>query len=374
MNDYHLHIVSFTIPYPPNYGGVIDVYCKLRALHDLGIRIHLHCFEYDRKPAGELNELCESVHYYQRKTGLRFTLSRIPYIVSSRRSKELISNLSGDNHPVLFEGLHSCYYLSDPRLRDKQKIYRESNIEHHYYYNLCRAEKNILKKLYFLAASVKLRHYEKILGHADLMLAVSAKDAEYLQHQFPGVPVFHLPSFHFNDKVDIQPGRGNYCLYHGNLSVAENSMAAAFLIREVFNDLEIDLKIAGLNPPGFLKKLARNHPHIQIIENPDAQEMERLIRQAHINILITFQATGLKLKLLNSLHIGRFLLVNSAMLNGTGLAELCEIADTPEQIKVRLASMKDRVFEEAEIVRRSKILAGQYSNLKNADRLIEYIF
>ena len=46
MPDKHLHIISFDIPYPPNYGGVIDVYYKIRTLHKLGIKIHLHCFEY----------------------------------------------------------------------------------------------------------------------------------------------------------------------------------------------------------------------------------------------------------------------------------------------------------------------------------------
>ena len=39
-----LHIVSFDVPYPPNYGGVIDVFYKLKALFDLGIEIYFHTF------------------------------------------------------------------------------------------------------------------------------------------------------------------------------------------------------------------------------------------------------------------------------------------------------------------------------------------
>jgi len=41
-----LHIVSFDVPYPANYGGVIDVFYKLKALHSLGIEIYFHVFEY----------------------------------------------------------------------------------------------------------------------------------------------------------------------------------------------------------------------------------------------------------------------------------------------------------------------------------------
>lgn len=374
MPDQHLHIVSFTIPFPPNYGGVIDVYYKLKALHEQGIKVHLHCFEYDRQHATQLNAFCETVDYYKRKTGFRLALSRIPYIVLSRRSEDLIRNLLKDKHPILFEGLHTCYYLDDPRLKERKKIYRESNIEHHYYFNLYKAEKNWFRKLYFLLASIKLKRYEKILKHADMMLAVSRKDAEYLCEQFTGVPVHHLPSFHSNNAVVCKTGTGSYCLYHGNLSVAENSVAAAFLIRNVFPDLDMNLIIAGHDPPRYLKKMVQKYQHIQLIESPADDEMALLIANAHVNILVTFQATGLKLKLLNTLYTGRFILVNNAMLNGTGLNELCTIADSPEELRKELLRLKGEQFEQYEISHRQAVLSLHYSNQLNVSRLIEYVF
>ena len=44
-----IHIVTFDIPYPVNYGGVIDVFYKIKALKEAGIKIHLHCFYHKRK-------------------------------------------------------------------------------------------------------------------------------------------------------------------------------------------------------------------------------------------------------------------------------------------------------------------------------------
>ena len=32
-----LHFISMDVPFPPNYGGVIDVFYKLKAFHQLGI-------------------------------------------------------------------------------------------------------------------------------------------------------------------------------------------------------------------------------------------------------------------------------------------------------------------------------------------------
>ena len=95
MPEKHLHIISFDIPYPPNYGGVIDVFYKIKALHSAGIKIHLHCIEYPgRDRTTELNKYCHSVNYYRRKTGLFSALSQKPYIVSSRKSKELINTFA----------------------------------------------------------------------------------------------------------------------------------------------------------------------------------------------------------------------------------------------------------------------------------------
>lgn len=181
MPDKHLHIISFSVPYPPNYGGVIDVYYKLLALHHAGIKTHLHCYEYDRGPAPELEEICEEVQYYPRKTGLSSAGSLKPYIVQSRQSEVLINNLLKDNHPVLFEGLHSCFFLDDKRLNGRIKIYRESNIEHQYYFNLFKAEYKPGPKMYYLIEALKLRFYEKVLHHADLMLVVSESDTQYLK-------------------------------------------------------------------------------------------------------------------------------------------------------------------------------------------------
>ncbi|MEP7128815.1 MAG: mannosyltransferase, partial [Chitinophagales bacterium] len=62
-----LHIISFNVPYPPDYGGVMDVFYKIKALHDSGIKIKLHCFEYGRKESDVLNQLCDEVFYYKRE-------------------------------------------------------------------------------------------------------------------------------------------------------------------------------------------------------------------------------------------------------------------------------------------------------------------
>src|SRR6185295_14876597 len=138
-------------------------------------------------PSTELEALCEKVFYYERKTGFFSNLSVLPYNVKSRMSVELENNLLADDHPILFEVLHTCYLMKDPRFKNRKKIYRHSNIEHEYYYELSKSEKNFIKGAYLKVESLKLRGFESILKHADLILAVNQKDTAYFQKRFPKV-------------------------------------------------------------------------------------------------------------------------------------------------------------------------------------------
>jgi hypothetical protein len=354
---------------------VIDVFYKIKTLYEKGVKIHLHCIEYPgRDRSDELNKYCEEVHYYQRKVGMKSAMSFKPYIVSSRRSKEMLEKLLEDDYPILFEGLHSCYYLADKRLKDRVKIYRESNIEHQYYFNLFKVCKNIFSKIYFLGASCKLLMYQRVLKHSNIMLCVSERDTAYLQERFPKNKVVYMPSFHTNNKLDVLNGKGDYALYHGNIEVPENTHAAAYLINEVFDDINIPLVIAGMNPPERIKKMVDGKKNVRLICNPDDNEMFDLIRNAHVNILVTFQATGLKLKLLNVLYQGRFCLVNDKMLNGTGLDDLCIIGNDSTALKGKLEELFTTAFSGGDIAIREEVLMRLYSNSKNAERLIKLVW
>jgi hypothetical protein len=374
VKEKYIHIISFNVPYPPNYGGVIDVFYKIKKLHEAGIKIILHCFIYDRREAKELENYCYKVYYYKRNTGILSAVSVNPYIVQSRNSKELLSNLQKDDYPIVFEGLHSCYYLSHPSLKNRKKIYRESNIEHHYYYHLFKAEKNIFKKLFFIIEAIKLYYFQHKLKYADEILVVSKEDAYYLSEKFPGKEIKFIPSFHAYDRLNFTDVNGNYILYHGNFSVAENALAAKYLIDEVFSKLpQFKFILAGLNPSDELKKKAGKFSNIQIVSNPDDAKMQQLIAEAAINNLITFQATGLKLKLLNVLFSGKHCIVNTNMLAGTDLHKATIIADNAEEMIKAIEKYMTIPFTKKELTDRETILQ-EFKNDVKTNAFIEAVF
>ncbi|MGZ3904244.1 MAG: glycosyltransferase family 1 protein [Bacteroidia bacterium] len=371
MNKY-LHIVSFDVPFPANYGGVMDVFYKLTSLHKAGVKIILHCMEYGRGEQKELEKYCHKVYYYKRNTSILNHLSSVPYIVKSRKSQLLLDNLLKDDHPILFEGLHTCYYISDDRLTQRFKIYRESNIEHHYYYHLAHAETNGLKKLYFVAEARKLYSFQRQLANADLMLVVSTADRKYLKEEFPNNKIEYLPSFHPYNEMKCKEGRGDYILYNGNLSVGENIKAVEFLIKNVFSKISQQVIIAGLNPSDKMREWARPFKNIKIVANPGDAEMQSLLENAHVHCLYTHQATGLKLKLLNVLYSGRFCICNENMLEGTGLENAVMVKNAPEEIIHSIQYCFNVDFTSELIAERKEKLAP-FNNADKTTKLISYL-
>lgn len=367
----HIHIISFDVPFPPSYGGVIDVFFKVKALSEAGVKVHLHCFQYGRKESEELKNYCASVNYYPRRTKPSLLFNSLPYIIVSRSSAELLNNLLKDDHPILFEGLHCCYYLDDARLKDRTLFVRTHNIEHDYYTSLARVEPSLLKRLYFRSEARKLKKFETKIGSAKKVLAISPKDAEELSQRYGNVML--LPAFHGYANVRIQEGKGDFALYHGNLEVGENNEAALFLVNEVFNDLDLKLVIAGKNPSAELIAAVKKYPNISIQENIPTNEIHSLISNAQVNVLPTFQATGIKLKLLAALYNGRHCLVNTPMIMETGLEELCTLGDDAASMKALLKKLFEVPFTKAGIEKREAVLKNKFSDEENVKKLVELL-
>ncbi len=347
---------------------MIDVFYKIKSLFELGYQITLHCYEYnDREITKELNKYCFRIKTYTRSTVLINPFKiHYPMIVFTRNSRMLLHELSYDNAPILFEGLHTTYFIKHPKLKHRIKLVRTHNIEHHYYQALASNEKNLFKKLYFYLEAKALSRYEKALRYAQGILAISANDLTYLQNKYEHVNLIN--AFHgFEWKLNAESK--TYALYHGKLSVNENENAAQYLIKKVFSKTDTELIIAGYKPSHQLKKLVAQYPHITLIENPDEKQMQQLIMQAHMHILPTFQSTGIKLKLLHVLLNGKHIICNREMVEGTGLAEFVHLADSAESMLQAIDKLKHIAFNEEDYTKRKNALQAPFSNKLNAQKI-----
>ena len=349
----NIHVVSLQVPYPADYGGAIDIFYKLKELRNEGFQIILHTYIYGREESPVLAQLCHEVHYYKRSSGFGKQLSLLPYIVNTRTDKRLLDDLCRDDVPILFEGLHTCYLLDHPALRNRRKIVRMHNIEHKYYWQLAKQNPWSWKAIYYTIESLRLRWFEQKLKHASLICAITKADKQELGRRYSTTEVIHLPCFFDAEFPETPQKTEPFVLYHGNLSVEENRRTAKYILEKIAPKMpHVLFVIAGHNPD--FKRIPQN---AKVIDNPTDEYLLQLISTAHIHLMLTFQPTGIKLKLLNALVKGNgHIIANHDMLYGHSLGRFCTRADSTKEIVSSIERLMKESMEPEELDLRKRII------------------
>ncbi len=364
-----LHIVALDVPFPADYGGAIDMFYRIKALHGLGVELTLHVFEYGRGQQSEL-EKYGTVHYYKRKRSIFHLFSKRPFIVESRHSKELLETLRKDNEPILMEGLHTAGILEDNAISQRLTFVRMHNIEHEYYSELAQ-KSGLLKRIFFLREARKLENYTAILKKANFILAIKESDREYFEKMnlscFLLPACFEFPNF---EKLIPQP----YALFHGNLSVPENESAAIWLVKALKQELSASfpLIIAGKNPGSKLMQLVKNET-IKLVANPSESELKELQVNAHIHVFYSEAPSGMKLKLMNVLATNGHILCNENMLGYKGLDELCTVENESEKFARRFIAFKEKPLSSAEFEKRKSFMSEHFNTKSQCEIIIKLI-
>jgi hypothetical protein len=366
-----IHLVSFNIPYPPDYGGVMDVFYKITALKQVGAGIILHCFTYGRSRSRTLEKECLRVYYYRRDLNLFHMLRKDPFIVISRRSDLLLQHLLSDTNPILFEGLHTTSLLGHPALDGRLKMVRTHNIEHLYYRNLAANEKNPFRRLFYTTEAKKLERYEGILARASLLLTISPGDTEYFHSKYNNA-IFVGP-FHPVNECSASDGKGNYVLLHGDFSTAENNAAAHYILSEIAPRWKHRTILAGKRPSDELLRIASRMRHVKVVANPSQSQMDELISNAQVCLLNASQPTGMKLKLINALCSGRHIVASEPVVAGTSLENLCNVAHSTDEWINLTDNLMQQDFTPLMRSERDLALRRVADNTANAERIVKSV-
>ncbi|WP_341900621.1 hypothetical protein [Fluviicola taffensis] len=340
-----IHIVSFDVPFPPDYGGVLDVYLRAKGLKNLGYSVILHCYEYGRGRNHDFSEIADEIHYYDRKTGFKSLFSKLPYIVKSRNSHALLNRLMQDQYPVLLEGQHNTFWVNELSRNNRKLAIRMHNIEWHYYRDLATNSKTYSERMYCRVEARKLKKQELQLKKIPVF-CISKSDLEYYQNLgFHGV---YLPVTINSDLIlePVEAAEGkSFALFHGNLSVSENQEAIHKLIQENKRaPFDLPVIIAGKNPsPVLIKKIEAQG--WECIANPNDSELNDLMRSCSLHLLIGFKTSGIKLKVIRALLTGKPCIATKELVGLPTLEKHCEIWDPilPLADKIQQVTAKNQV-------------------------------
>jgi hypothetical protein len=371
LKEKHLHIISFDNPYPPNYGGAIDVFYKIKALHQLGVKIYLHCFHRERNQVSEeLAAITTQVFLYPKKRNLRHLFSSKPFGVISRFDKKLIENINKIPAPILIEGLQSSMIIKYLDLKKQQVFLRLHNVESNFFAGMSRSETSFVKKILYTREAKKYRKYQEQISQFSHVFGLSHFECRFLEKQTNNWS--YLPVFHGNKVNHTLSETGDFALYHGDLRLPDNKKAAEFAI-SVFKKIKTyKLIIASSAGKEFVENLITTAPNIEFVTLENQAHLEALFAKAHINMMVSFQQSGTKLKVINALHQSRFCLINKNMVDDERILNLCQIATTEEEFVNEIHRLRTKNYLDND--KRKKVLSQVYNDSDNANAIISTIW
>ncbi|MBC8644143.1 hypothetical protein H9W95_09155 [Flavobacterium lindanitolerans] len=109
----------------------------------------------------------------------------------------------------------------------------------------------------------------------------------------------------------------------------------------------------------MVRRLIRNAPNIEFVFLKDFEMLKQLLGEAHINLILSFQRSGTKLKLLNSLFRSRFCIINENIIDDEIVSDFCIKTDSKEKLISLINFLKSQPYLDGE---KKKTVLEEYLN------------
>ena len=381
-------------PYPLKDGESVAVTFLAKALNELGCEVTLLAMN-TTKHYINIEELPESFNHYKAihtvdidnrvnpfaalkalVTGKNYFLSRFE---SEEYAKKIKALLKAENFDIIqFETLQTLIYAREEIFGESQAkiVLRSHNVEHEIWERIVKNSKSGPKKWYLNRLMKQLKRFElEKNNEIDSLVAITQRDMEYFHklgfngigHVTPiGLATSHYePNWNsFNEKPTLS--------FIGSLDWLPNLEGVEWFLTNVMVKLQsIDLHIAGRNTPQHLLELEMNNVDI----HGEVDSSVDFINDYSIMIVPLFSGSGMRVKILEGLALGRVILTTSIGVEGIPAVdgEHLFIVNTAEEFveKINYCIQNPEILET--IGKQGKHFVNQhFDNLKIAERLMEH--
>lgn len=360
-------VITPEIPYPPMNGGRIDYYSKLLMLRQMGYQINLiFCYSDTLELClglPELQKLCSNILYFPRKkTIFRMIHPFIPYYVFSNQPnknqvKEILNFLKlycQDINVILFEQLQS-YPIVKTIIKSKaifqqrfKVIYRMHNIEEIFFKNLYKSTKLSIRNLIYFFDTLRFKYYEKnVIKKVAYIAAISRTEISWARDLNRKARIVWLPPIYKPlEKRDIQLSTEEEAIYEnlkkrfigkkvilltGSFSGGFNVSATQWFIEKVLpfihqQNEDIIFLFGGLHADKYFLDVETD----KIVKFYNVPSVKPYIKLADINLIITNNSAGVKLKLIEALFYRKKVVSTTEGVYGSGLESLIPNTNEPQ--------------------------------------------
>jgi glycosyltransferase involved in cell wall biosynthesis len=390
-------ILANKLPFPPRDGGSIATLNMLLGLRHAGMRVTClamntskHPFPVERIPA----KLQSSIRFVgvDCDTSIRpfrlvinYLFSRVPYVAERFNIKAfrmgLQALLEEESFDIIqFEGPYLFFYLDQIRNKSQARIsLRAHNSEHLIWKKMALRESSPLKKYYLRNLARRLHAFEmRLLNRVDYLIPISEWDETYFREQGTDTPMLTIPTGLNLEEYPFTEQPSGYTLFFiGALDWMPNQEGLSWFLDQVFGLLtdqlpEIQFHVAGRNAPvRFLKKL--DHPNITF--HGEVEDARSFIQSYGIMVAPLFSGSGIRIKILEAMALGRPVVTTSTGIAGIPAKHLrtVRVGDDPQTYKKLLLELiKDPKESARSAVEARELISRDFDTFKLSKRLCQF--
>ncbi len=351
-------VVCPFFPYPTTFGGVFDIWERIKGLSQLECEIDLLYTSKYIPPEEDIKyvkNFVNEVYGVNRKNKWHHVLQFIPLQVASRKGLKKV-NLNKTYDEVILETEAVGAVLKNKTLKSNRKILRVHNDESIYFKNLGKSSRNIFKKVFYYQEGIKFIYYsKKIFKNFDRLWYISSKEEEKFRKRTQKQNSVYLPA-PINDKFISKKPLNKNVLFLGAIYLTNNFEAVKWYLDNVHEELcrtykDYTFTICGstgdLTEDYFSEKFMR-YEKVKVFFN--VKELDNIYSSAAVFVNPMLHGAGVKLKSINAIVNGLPLVATSVGSEGIGLVdqEMFCLANSPDQfvnsLKFLLESDDDTVM------------------------------
>ncbi len=380
-------------PFPPSEGGPMAMNSIVNGLLKAGHKVKILAVNSEKYHIKE-NDIPKE---YREKTGIELVdvdLRIKPFealknlfsdesyhvkrFISANFTNKLIEILKKDKYDIVqLEMVYMAPYIQTIRENsDATIVLRAHNVEHLIWDRIAKKTKFLPKRWYINHLVRTLKKYElNVINQVDGIAAITYRDAAFFRGE-TAVPVIDIP--YGVNPDDFKPHyevKDIPTLYHiGSMNWMPNEEGIAWFLNNVWGKLikrnpNINLYLAGRHMPKWLMKLKAKNVNV-LGEVADAKEF---IRNHDIAIVPLLSGSGIRIKIIESMAMGRTVITTMIGAEGIQYSEYENIiiADSPAKMTEVICKIIKEPEEAQRIGRNArKLIEEVYDNKKIIERLL----
>jgi len=318
-------VISFVDPsfgLPDGGKQVVQRTCHL--LSDRGYQVSFFAFhnKSEEKNHVLLGENTQHSGSFTCKSNLFLFVGRYPYCVERRYDRRLLRIDWNSFDAVLYEGEQVYRSFRNIHKLTRKNVVRMHDIESEYRAQLSKSQKGPISFLNGGEARKFLTVENELSLSGATFCFLSCDELKIFQQRFPACKekCFYMPpffSFHSDGQKQVSSGR--YFLYFGDMTLPNNYASIKWYLENVFlpvqkNFPDMKIHICGKMSDKTKKEFASFGPSVFV--KGFVEDLDQEIRNSRLVVCPILFGAGVKIKLLESLSYGKFVIANTKAVEG----------------------------------------------------------